>query len=155
MRDTDTRPGINGSRTFPVSTAAALLAGVLTVLYVRRHASAGRNRTVPGRSEWGRAARQGTVRQPSGLRPAPDFIEVGPDQYKQASAASDADVEVAMNRLLREAAVHAQEAAESAGAAGAYGTLTTVEPELVARADALKAEAEALRSYLELRQQRS
>jgi hypothetical protein len=80
---------------------------------------------------------------------------VGPDQYKQASAASDADVEVAMNRLLREAAVHAQEAAESAGAAGAYGTLTTVEPELVARADALKAEAEALRSYLELRQQRS
>jgi hypothetical protein len=152
MRDTGTRISPRRTRTFPVSAAAALLAAVVAVAYVRRQASAESSGTVPGRSGWGRAGRQGIAPPPSGPRAVPDFIEVGPDQYKQASAASDAEVEVAMNRLLREAAVHAEEAAESAGAAGAYGTLTTVEPELAAHAEALKAEAEALRSYLERRQ---
>jgi hypothetical protein len=153
MRDAGSSPSTIRSRTFPVS--AALLAVVLTAAYVRTKAATKRSPAVHGRSGLGRAGRQGTARQPPAPRPAPDFIEVGPDQFKPASAASDTEVEVAKNRLLREAAVHAEEAAASAGAAGAYGTLTTVEPELVARADALKAEAEALRSYLESRQGRS
>jgi len=153
MRDTGTRPSTSRSRTFSVS--AALLAVVLTAVYVRRQASGERSGAAPGRAGSAQARRHGTARQPSGPPPAPDFIEVGPDQFKQASAASDVEVEVAMNRLLREAAVHADEAAASAGTAGAYGTLTTAEPELVARADALKAEAEALRTYLESRRHRS
>jgi hypothetical protein len=153
MRDTGSSPSTLRSRTFPVS--AALLAVVLTAVYVRTKAATERRAAVHGRSGWGRAGRQGTARQPSAPRPAPDFIEVGPDQFKPVSAASDTEVALAKNRLLREAAVHAEEAAASAGAAGAYGTLTTAEPELVARADALKAEAEALRSYLESRQGQS
>lgn len=134
-----------------------MLALLVTVAYVRsaRQASGERGPTVLGRSEWGRAGRRGVLTQPSAPQPVPDFIEVGPDQYKQASAASEAEVEVATNRLLRQAAVHAEEAAASAGTAGAYGTLTTADPELLARADALKAEAEALVNYLELRQRRS
>lgn len=136
MRDTGTLSSPGRTRSFPVASAA--LAILIMVAYVR--------------------TRQGSSKpsmQLSGPRPVPDFIEVGPDQYKQASAASEAEVEVAMNRLLGQAAVQAEEAAGNAGTAGAYSSLTTADPELLARADALKAEAEALQHYLEQRQRRS
>ena len=154
MRDTGTLSSPGRTRSFPV--ASAVLAIVMMVAYVRtRQGSSQQSNDGFGRSGWGRAGRRGALRQPSGPRPVPDFIEVGPDQYKQASAASEAEVQVAMNRLLGQAAVQAEEAAENAGTAGAYSSLTTADPELLARADALKAEAEALQHYLEHRQRRS
>jgi hypothetical protein len=135
MRDTGTSSSQGRTRSLPV--ASALLAIVMTVAYLRTGRKA--------------AGRRGAPTHPTGPRPVPDFIEVGPDQYKQASAASEAEVEVAMRRLLGQAAAQAEEAAENAQTAGAYGSLTTVDPELIARADALQAEAEALQHYLERR----
>jgi hypothetical protein len=152
MRDTGTLSSPGRTRSFPV--ASAVLAIVMMVAYVRTRQASSKQSGF-GRSGWGRAGRRGALRQPSGPRPVPDFIEVGPDQYKQASAASEAEVQVAMNRLLGQAAVQAEEAADNAGTAGAYSSLTTADPELLARADALKAEAEALQHYLEHRQRRS
>lgn len=157
MRDSSTRISPRQTRSLPVSAVAAVLAIGMTAAYLRRtrRTSSHRAGAVVRRSEWTRGGRPSGLARPSGLQAVPDFIEVGPDQYKQASAASDAEVETAMRRLLKQAAVHAEEAASNAGTAGAYGTLTTVEPELVARADALKAEAEALQVYLDSRPGRS
>ena len=127
-------------RPLPASAVAALLVAVVTLAYRRRQRSSGQ-----------RAA----ASEPAPLvdplenpppRPLPDFVEVGPDQYKMTSASSDAELQSAIRRLRR----HAESLAAQAGAARRDGD-EQAGHQLMGRAVAAAGKAQAFQRFLDSR----
>jgi hypothetical protein len=127
-------------RPLPASAVAALLVAVATLAYQRRERSSVQRAAVSGP-----APLIDPLENPP-PRPLPDFVEVGPDQYKMTSACSDAEVQSAIRRLRRQA----ESLAAQAGTARRDGDERSVH-QLMGRAVAAAGKAQAFQRFLDSR----
>ena len=127
-------------RPLPASAVAALLVAIVTLAYRRRERPSGPEATVSGPPPL-----IDPLENPP-PRPLPDFVEVGPDQYKMTSACSDAEVQSAIRRLRRQA----ESLAAQAGTARRDGDERAVH-QLMGRAVTAAAKAQAFQRYLDSR----
>lgn len=125
-------------RPLPAAAVAALLVAVVTLAYQRRQRSSGHRAAVSGP-----APLIDPLENPS-PRPLPDFVEVGPDQYKVTSGSSDAELQSAIRRLRRQA----ESLAAQAGTARRDGDEQAVH-QLMGRAVAAAGKAQAFQRYLD------
>jgi len=124
-------------RPLPASAVATVLVAVVTVAYRMRQRSAGQRADDSGLPQ------SDSLRDPP-LRQLPDFVEVGPDQFKQTGACTDVELERAIRRLMRQAAAQAAQARTARRDGDEQA-----DRELMGRAVVVAGDAQALQRYLD------